>query len=141
MVKSLLDYNTGDQVRVFTKKETELFIKMAMLPEDVLPDFEKHVAADFTAQVMIKRLEYAGVQYDVRLVALTGVLSGSVAEAVMWAHAICRMAKEQGGEASWNDFAMKYFPVGVPTAESLHECWQQQKVEGDNYLDRREAWT
>ena len=78
------------------------------------------------------------------------MIYGSPGSICMWIYILACGAKKLGvKEITWDDFATKLFPMGIPNEDTLHKFWDMQKVKkgeetedtwaGDNAIDYMSA--
>lgn len=107
----------------------------------------EHVLAnEFIPQVMMKRLQLAGIgerfDIDKGVIVFIALQCTTPGIAVMYAHTLKELAIRKGAQYTIRDLA-EDFPIGFPDNDSLREAWDAQKMAGapgGNYLDTQEAW-
>jgi hypothetical protein len=152
MIKSFDQLKTvNGETRVLNEKENDMLIKLSFdeLREGDNNELEQIISKELACHVIIEKLNKfsAPTRPTPQLIALLAVLSGgNPGKAVMWAFALHK--RFYGQEVSIQDFVKAVMPWGVPTEDSMRECWESQKTprieaaanSTDNLLDREETW-
>lgn len=142
-MKSPLDAETEPM----TPEQTETYITCLTAEkthgEDPIPeDFD----GSQIHNIMAKRIKSSGADVSRWVIALLATLcNGRQGNAVLWAYACKQMHDKTRKKITMTELA-NFFPMGFPTEEAMHACWDSQKGYNmglknvDNYLDSREAW-
>jgi len=140
-LKSLMDFEGR---RPMTKEESESLLICTMLEmqrgNDWVPD---DMPTYGTFLIMEDRIKRTPFKVDFTLMMFASSLCNTPGGAVTWAYTLCALAEKSGESPVGMDEFVQEFPMGIPTEDAMHACWDAQKEKGaplGNGYDDGENW-
>lgn len=141
------------EMHEMSREETDIFCNLCMAEMQGIHNEEALAEALKEPALKIMDLRWQAIDMSYRQIATPAVMLfvASLCEApyqsVLWAWTLLRMQRENkvtgrgllGGVTDIKTFALE-FPHGIPGRDGYVRCWDSQKHEGCNLLDRLSTW-
>lgn len=134
-MRSLIEFKN---VRPMSDDESRAFVQCVMAEKKEIPA-PSDLLESFGYQVIRKRLDIGEIPVSDWAIAFLTLLCDTPGKLVMYAYACVEVYRNIRRKVTLEDTA-EVFPMGFPKDEALNECWDSQKVEDGNLLDKREPW-